>query len=104
MPCAAGVRGALWTTFHPDTGRLQLALQQPGQLRQTRRKRLGTGPGITPVQQERLFTPFYTTKQNGTGLGLAVSWGIIPNHGGTIELESARGCGTCFTVKLPETG
>ncbi len=61
-----------------------------------------TGPGITPEQQERLFTPFYTTKQNGTGLGLAVSWGIIRNHGGTIELESTRGHGTSFTVKLPE--
>lgn len=60
-----------------------------------------TGPGIDPAQQERLFSPFFTTKQNGTGLGLAVSWGIIRNHGGTIEVHSAPGCGAHFTVTLP---
>lgn len=60
-----------------------------------------TGPGLTPEQQERLFTPFYTTKQNGTGLGLAVSWGIVRNHGGTIAVCSAPGCGARFTVTLP---
>ena len=60
-----------------------------------------TGPGIDPEQQERLFSPFFTTKQNGTGLGLAVSWGIIRNHGGTIEVFSAPGCGARFAVTLP---
>jgi two-component system NtrC family sensor kinase len=62
-----------------------------------------TGPGIDPEQQERLFSPFFTTKQNGTGLGLAVSWGIIRNHGGTIEVFSAPGCGARFTVTLPSS-
>jgi len=62
-----------------------------------------TGLGIDPEQQERLFSPFFTTKQNGTGLGLAVSWGIIRNHGGTIELFSAPGCGARFTVTLPSS-
>ena len=62
-----------------------------------------SGPGITPDQQERLFTPFYSTKQQGTGLGLAVSWGIVRNHGGTIDVISAPGCGARFTVKLPDS-
>lgn len=61
-----------------------------------------SGPGITPEQQERLFTPFYTTKQNGTGLGLAVSWGIVRNHGGSIEVHSAPGQGSGFVVRLPD--
>ena len=59
------------------------------------------GPGITPEQQERLFTPFYSTKQHGTGLGLAVSWGIVRNHGGTIEVHSIPGQGSGFAVRLP---
>lgn len=60
-----------------------------------------SGPGIAPEQRERLFTPFFTTKQNGTGLGLAVSWAIIRNHGGTIEARSVPGAGAHFTVTLP---
>jgi two-component system, NtrC family, sensor kinase len=62
-----------------------------------------TGPGIDPEQQERLFSPFFTTKQNGTGLGLAVSWGIVRNHGGTITVHSAPGAGARFVVTLPLT-
>jgi two-component system NtrC family sensor kinase len=60
-----------------------------------------SGPGITPEQQERLFTPFYSTKPHGTGLGLAVSWGIVRNHGGTIEVHSTPGQGSGFAVRLP---
>ncbi len=60
-----------------------------------------SGPGIAPEHQERLFTPFFSTKQNGTGLGLAVSWGIVRNHGGTIEVQSAPGSGARFVVTLP---
>lgn len=60
-----------------------------------------TGSGIPVTDQERLFTPFYTTKPEGTGLGLAVSWGIVHNHGGTITVQSAPGAGARFTVTLP---
>ena len=60
-----------------------------------------SGPGITPEQQQRLFTPFYRTKQHGTGLGLAVSWGIVRNHGGSIEVHSVPGQGSGFAVRLP---
>lgn len=60
-----------------------------------------TGPGIATGELERLFSPFFSTKQNGTGLGLAVSWGIVRNHGGTIAVQSAIGCGARFIVTLP---
>jgi signal transduction histidine kinase len=61
-----------------------------------------TGRGIAPEEMNRLFDPFFTTKgARGTGLGLAVSWGIVEGHGGSITVASAPGAGTCFTVHLP---
>ena len=60
------------------------------------------GCGIPKSQLPKLFEPFATTKgQKGTGLGLAVSWGIIDNHNGTITVESEEGVGTTFIVHLP---
>ena len=61
-----------------------------------------TGNGITKEDLSRIFEPFYTTKgQKGTGLGLAVIWGIIDNHNGTINVESELDKGTTFTIHLP---
>jgi signal transduction histidine kinase len=62
-----------------------------------------TGAGITPENMERLFTPFFTTKEDlkGVGLGLAVSHGIIERHGGRIEAHSEVGKGSTFRVFLP---
>jgi signal transduction histidine kinase len=60
-----------------------------------------TGQGLTRDEVARIFEPFYTTKAGGTGLGLAVSYGIIQQHGGRIEVQSAPGQGTTFTVLLP---
>jgi signal transduction histidine kinase len=62
-----------------------------------------TGCGISKENMEKLFTPFFTTKDEvkGVGLGLAVSHGIIERHGGTIEVESEVGKGSTFTVVLP---
>ena len=62
-----------------------------------------TGTGIFQEDLEHLFEPFFTTrsKDGGTGLGLSVSYGIVSDHGGFIEVESEEGIGTCFTVWLP---
>lgn len=59
------------------------------------------GPGIAPEDLAHIFEPFYTTKESGTGLGLAVSYNIIESHGGSIGVESVPGHGTTFTVRLP---
>lgn len=61
-----------------------------------------TGTGMTPEVKSRLFDPFFTTKgQAGTGMGLAVSFGIIRRHGGSIDVESEHGVGTKFLISLP---
>ncbi|HYF49849.1 MAG TPA: protoglobin domain-containing protein [Planctomycetota bacterium] len=62
-----------------------------------------TGTGIHPEQLQRLFTPFFTTKEHGkgTGLGLHVSLDIVKRHKGDISVTSEPGIGTTFTVKLP---
>ena len=59
------------------------------------------GPGITEEQRTRLFVPYFTTKKGGTGLGLAIVQGIVSDHGGRVEVESAPGAGTTFTLILP---
>lgn len=63
-----------------------------------------TGPGIAPENLKKLFTPFFTTKEKGKGigLGLAVCYGIIRRHGGEISVESELSKGTTFTVWLKE--
>jgi two-component system NtrC family sensor kinase len=62
-----------------------------------------TGCGIPPENMNRIFTPFFSTKQEikGVGLGLAVSYGIIQRHHGRIEVKSKTGEGTTFTICLP---
>ena len=59
------------------------------------------GAGIAADVREKLFTPFFTTKPGGTGLGLAVSYGIVKDHGGDIKVESDTGQGAAFSVTLP---
>lgn len=62
-----------------------------------------TGCGIKKTHLDQIFEPFFTTKPvgKGTGLGLSVSYGILRQHGGTLEVESQEGNGTTFTITLP---
>lgn len=60
-----------------------------------------SGPGISASLQEKIFNPFFTTKRQGTGLGLSVSYGIIQAHGGMLELLTDQTPGACFKVSLP---
>ena len=75
----------------------------------TRPKRLrlivaDTGPGIAPAHLPHLFEPFYTTKPSGTGLGLAVSYGIVQDHLGAIDVHSVPGQGATFILTFPVLG
>jgi signal transduction histidine kinase len=60
-----------------------------------------TGPGIPAGDITKIFDPFFTTKRTGTGLGLSVTYGIIREHGGTVDVTSSPGTGTVFTVEFP---
>ncbi|EAA7245854.1 two-component system sensor histidine kinase ZraS [Salmonella enterica] len=60
-----------------------------------------SGKGIAPDQLEAIFTPYFTTKADGTGLGLAVVQNIIEQHGGAIKVKSSEGKGAVFTIWLP---
>ncbi len=60
-----------------------------------------SGPGISPKDKERLFLPYFSTKERGTGLGLAIVSRIASEHGGTIRVEDNRPAGTRFIVELP---
>lgn len=86
----------------PDGGKLIIhtSLGEGGQIRVSVQD---TGCGMPPENLEKLFTPFFTTKEKGQGigLGLAVSYGIIERHNGSIEVQSEIGKGSTFTVHLP---
>ncbi|HOW50711.1 MAG TPA: cache domain-containing protein [bacterium] len=60
-----------------------------------------TGPGIAPEHLAHIFDPYFTTKPDGTGLGLAVAYSILSRHGGVVTVDSTVGQGTTFTVFLP---
>jgi signal transduction histidine kinase len=61
-----------------------------------------SGPGVPVSEKEKIFEPFISTKVNGIGLGLSVSYGIIQAHGGTLSLLSEDQVGACFRIALPE--
>jgi two-component system NtrC family sensor kinase len=65
-----------------------------------------TGSGIAPEHMKKIFEPFFTTKQagQGMGLGLAITYGIVENHGGKIEVESELGKGSTFRITFPVKG
>ena len=61
-----------------------------------------TGSGLTREECERIFTPYYTSKQHGTGLGLAIVQSVVSDHGGRISVQSEPGKGTRFVIELPK--
>jgi signal transduction histidine kinase len=63
-----------------------------------------TGSGIALPAADRIFNPFFTTKDGGTGLGLALTHKIIEDHGGSVTFRSAPGVGTTFQILLPLIG
>jgi two-component system NtrC family sensor kinase len=74
----------------------------PAQAKEIEIRVSDTGCGITPDNLQKIFDPFFSTKgPKGTGLGLAVAWGIVEKHNGRIEVESEVGKGTTFRVLLP---
>jgi nitrogen fixation/metabolism regulation signal transduction histidine kinase len=84
----------------PKGGKLTLSSEPQGD--KIAIKVADTGEGLTQEECERLFTPYYTTKQHGTGLGLAIVQSVVTDHGGTIAVESHRGNGTTFIITLPK--
>jgi signal transduction histidine kinase len=85
----------------PNGGELHICARQDAELIEIRFSDSGTG--IAPEHIERIFEPFFTTRggSGGTGLGLAVSYGIIEMHRGTITVESELGQGASFVIRLP---
>jgi signal transduction histidine kinase len=83
----------------PRGGRLSIRVARDGPA--VRLSVTDTGVGIPAAARAKLFEPFFTTRPEGTGLGLSVSYGIVQAHGGRIDVESAEGRGSAFTVTLP---
>jgi signal transduction histidine kinase len=63
-----------------------------------------TGPGVPEELREKIFYPFFTTKERGSGVGLAMAQKVVSSHGGALELESVGGAGATFRVRLPVSG
>ncbi|GEM_PF-1604513 len=63
-----------------------------------------TGTGIPSAHREKIFSPFFTTKQGGTGLGLAISQRVVHEHGGNLTFETSEGKGTTFLIQIPIEG
>jgi signal transduction histidine kinase len=63
-----------------------------------------TGQGLAPEERDRIFTPYYTTKEHGTGLGLAIVQSIVSDHHGKVWVDSDPGRGTTFHIELPVAG
>jgi signal transduction histidine kinase len=87
----------------PGGGSLRLSTSRSADRGSVRVTVEDTGAGIPQEHIPRLFDPFFTTKERGkgTGLGIAVSYGIVQAHAGSIEVESIAGKGSKFTIVLP---
>ena len=89
MPCGGMLKIKSW--YEPECKSIKISFSD-------------SGSGISEENISKIFDPFFTTKPagKGTGLGLAVIYGIIERHFGTIDVESTPGEGTTFTINLPD--
>jgi len=98
------ISNALDAVAHDDTGEVIVSTRYDAMRRIAMISIADNGPGIDDETVERIFEPFYSTKgQGGTGLGLAVAQKIITEHGGRIDIDTAPGQGTTFTIVLNST-
>lgn len=88
---AAGPAGQVAVRTSRDNGEVRIAIRD-------------TGPGIPPEVEARMFDPYFTTKPDGTGLGLALTRTVVEQHGGRIEVDSTPDRGTTMTIVLPVNG
>jgi signal transduction histidine kinase len=84
-----------------ENGKVIVRSRKLGKGEMVRIQIVDTGHGISAENLSKIFEPFFSTKEKGTGLGLAVSYGIIQNHGGNIWVSSEPGKGTQFIIDLP---
>ncbi len=83
----------------PDSGELEISSMRKNDNNIIRFS--DTGMGIPNNTQHRIFDPFFTNKENGMGLGLAISMSIVKKHGGSISIDSKEGKGTTVAVSIP---
>ena len=83
----------------PDGGRITLATRSTPETIEI--SVTDSGVGLTPEERDRLFTPYYTSKQHGTGLGLAIVQSVVSDHRGSISVTSRPGQGATFTIRFP---
>ncbi len=87
----------------PEGGSLSLTTEHLGDKGRIRITVADTGTGIEPEHLDKVFDPFFSTKEEkGFGLGLSVTYGIIKNHGGSVEVRSTPGQGTAFIIEVPD--
>ncbi len=104
---AARLKQALWNLLNnaleasAGTGRIRITLTADYDNQMAVLKVQDFGCGVPPEMTDRIFEPFTTTKDRGTGLGLSMVLSVVREHNGTIEMESPPGSGTTFTVRLP---
>jgi signal transduction histidine kinase len=105
MNLVTNARDALNSRYgqYDEQKRIELRVQRSARRGWVRVSVRDFGAGIAAEVLPRIFDPFFTTKgrDQGTGLGLAVSHGIAQDHGGELTVETVRGEGTCFILELP---
>jgi two-component system sensor histidine kinase HydH len=86
----------------PENGEIELGVErQAGEIRLRVRD---SGKGLSAAERSQMFEPFFTTRKDGTGLGLAVVQQIVTQHEGRIEVETEEGRGTCLSIIFPQDG